>query len=63
MVTVHHFKVFDIKRGIFVIQPLKSTVERISQIPTAEIIPDTAEEVEPSALDSDGRYNPQRSSK
>lgn len=61
MVTVHHFKVFDFNRGNFIIQPLKSTVERINQIPTAEIIPDTAEEIQPSALDSEGRYNPQQS--
>ena len=55
MVTVHRFKVWDIRTGDYVVQPLKSPAERIKQV-GGEIIPGTAEEVDPSALDGEGRY-------
>jgi hypothetical protein len=60
MVTVHHFRVWDIMRGEYLIPSLKSTTQRIQEV-KGEIIPETAEEVERSALDKEGRYDPKRS--
>jgi hypothetical protein len=57
--TVYHFKVWDPQRGENVIQPLKSTAERIKTI-GGEIILGTAEEVPFSALDTEGRYSSHR---
>ena len=57
MVIVHHFEVWDVTLGDWVRQPLKSTAERIQQV-KGRIIPGTEEEVDPSALDAHGRYNP-----
>jgi hypothetical protein len=57
VVTVHHFKVWDQMRGDHIVPPLKSPAERIKQI-GGTIIPGTAEDVESSVLDADGRYDP-----
>jgi hypothetical protein len=57
MVTVHQFKVWDHTRGGHFIQPLKSPAGRIHEM-GGEIIPGTAEEVELTALDAHGRYDP-----
>jgi hypothetical protein len=57
MVTVYHFRVYDPANDATIVQPRKSTAERIERI-RGEIIPGTAEEVDPSTLDEDGRYNP-----
>ena len=45
MKTVYRFKTLDITTGEMVIQPVKSTAERISRIPGAEIIKGSDEEV------------------
>jgi hypothetical protein len=58
VVTVHRFRVWDQMRGELVPQPLKSTEERIRMI-KGEIIPGTAEDVAETALDKEGRYDPQ----
>jgi hypothetical protein len=58
VVTVHHFRVWDYRRDKYVNQPLKTTAERIRQV-KGEIIPGTAEDVAASALDPEGRYDPQ----
>jgi len=57
MVRVHHFSVWDHLAGKTVIQPLKSTEERITDI-GGTIVPGTAQEVDAAALDSHGRYTP-----
>ncbi len=62
MVRVHYFKVWDQQQGAYIIQPRKSTANRIQEIPSAEIIPGTAEDVDVSALDSRGRYDPKAQS-
>jgi len=59
MATVHQVRVWDFAEDKYVILPLKCTAERITLI-RGEIIPGTAEEVEESALDATGRYDPQR---
>jgi hypothetical protein len=61
-VTVHHFEVWDINRGDWVREPLKSTAERIMEVTQSRgrIVPGTAEEVDSSELDMHGRYNPQK---
>ena len=62
-VTVHHFEVWDINRGDWVRQPLKSTAERIMEATQGKgrIVPGTGEEVDASELDTHGRYDPQKS--
>jgi hypothetical protein len=55
-VTVHKFKVWDISVGDYVVQSTKSTAERIKEI-GGDIIPGTAEEVDPADLDDQGRYH------
>jgi hypothetical protein len=62
-VTVHHFEVWDISRGDWVRQPLKSTAERIMEVTQGKgrIVPGTAEEVDAFELDVHGRYDPQKS--
>lgn len=47
MVTVHHFRVWDIAIDCWLYPPLKSPVERIEKEARGEIIPDTAEEFIP----------------
>jgi hypothetical protein len=61
-VTVHHFEVWDISRGDWVRQPLKSTAERIMEVTQGKgrIVPGTAEEVDTFQLDMRGRYDPQK---
>ena len=61
MVTVHHFKVWDQAAGDHVVPPRKSTAERIKQI-GGTIIPGTSEEVDESAIDSEGRFDPRAGS-
>ncbi len=61
MVTVYHFKVWDQQQGEYIIQPLKSPADRIQEI-GGKIIPGTAENVDVSALDSEGRYDPKSQS-
>jgi hypothetical protein len=56
-VTVYSFEVWDQRQGAYVAQPLKSPAVRIEKIGNARIIPGTAEEVEASMLDPQGRYN------
>jgi hypothetical protein len=58
MVTVHHFRVWDHMGAAFVVPPLKSTLARILTV-KGEIIPGTAEDVSETALDAEGRYDPQ----
>jgi hypothetical protein len=62
-VTVHHFEVWDISRGDWVTQPLKSTPERIMEVTKGKgrIVPGTAKDVDASELDMHGRYDPQKS--
>jgi hypothetical protein len=62
-VTVHHFEVWDISRGDWVRQHLKSTVERIMEVTKGKgrIVPGTAEEVDAAELNMHGRYDPQKS--
>jgi hypothetical protein len=62
-VTVHHFEIWDISRGDWVRQPLKSTAERIMEATRGKgrTVPGTAEEVDASELYIHGRYDPQRS--
>jgi hypothetical protein len=55
MPTVHGFKIWD--QGRYVVPRSKRTSEQIAQM-GGEVIPDTAEEVEASEFDGDGRYNP-----
>ncbi len=61
MVTVYHFKVWDQQQGEHIIQPLKSPADRIQEL-RGEIILGTAENVDVSALDSEGRYDPKAQS-
>jgi hypothetical protein len=57
MVEVHHFKVWNNTKGDWEIPPSKRTTESIAAA-NGKIIPDTAEEVEATKLDSQGRYFP-----
>jgi hypothetical protein len=56
-------EVWDISRGDWVGQPLKSTAERIMEVTQGKgrIVPGTAEEVDAFELDMHGRYDPQKS--
>jgi hypothetical protein len=57
-VIVYSFEVWDQRQGAYVAQRLKSPAERIERIGRSRITPGTAEEVEASMLDPQGRYNP-----
>jgi len=57
-VTVYSFEVWDQTQGAYVTQRLKSPAGRIERIGRARIIPGTAEEIEASMLDPQGRYDP-----
>jgi hypothetical protein len=57
MVTVHNFRKWHGQTDTIESPPLKRTAEAI-QLLGAEIIPGTAEEVDPSDLDDFGRYDP-----
>lgn len=55
--TVHHFRVWDpYKEEWF--HPSHKSTERVIRQDRGEIIPGTAEEVDPSQLDAQGRYVP-----
>jgi len=57
--TVHQFKVWDPELDEYLFPPLKSTVERIKEI-GGEIITGTAEEVDASKIDKEGKYHPSK---
>jgi len=57
MPEVFSFRVYDHASGDEVVQPRKSTIERIKRI-GGTIIPDTGELVSESELDDGGRYTP-----
>ena len=54
-VTVYHFKVFDAMNDRYVVPLRKSPMERIKMI-GGEPLMETAERIQPSALDQFGRY-------
>lgn len=56
-IRVYHFRVYDPIRDEEFIPPRKSPEHRISRI-GAQIIKETAEDVEVSALDEQERYDP-----
>ena len=57
MATVHSYKRWDISRDAYVTTRLKGTPKYIASI-RGEIMPNTAEDVEPSCMDGQGRYDP-----
>jgi len=59
-VTVYHFVLGDIVQGENVVSRSKATAERIAEL-KGEKLSDTAEEVDPSELDGNGMYKPNRS--
>lgn len=56
-VTVYHFRVYDPIKDEEFIPPRKSPEHRINRI-GAQIIKETAEDVDASALDEQERYDP-----
>jgi hypothetical protein len=58
LTTVHSYKRFDISRDRYVTTRLKATPNYIAAI-HGEIIRNTAEEVSPSDIDKQGRYDPE----
>lgn len=56
-ITVHQYLTWDHQKGRSVTSGTKATVEAI-QLASGKIVPGTAEEVAPSALDGRGRYVP-----
>ena len=57
MVEVYHFKVWNIHKGDWEVPPSKRTAGGILEA-KGEIIPDTAEDVDPTLIDSQGRFFP-----
>jgi len=57
VVTVHSYKRWDISRGTYVTTRLKGTPNYIASI-RGEIMLNTAEDVVPSCVDDQGRYDP-----
>ena len=57
MVQVHHFKVWNSRKGDWEIPPSKRMADNIYKL-EGQIIPDTLEEVDITQLDKDGRYFP-----
>jgi hypothetical protein len=57
MVTVHNYEVWGIIPGDWMRQPHKGTEERIRET-KGRIVPATAEEVDSSAIDRYGLYDP-----
>ena len=57
MFEVHHFKVWNINKGDWEIPPSKRTAESIAEL-KGHIIHDTAEQIDPTKLDDQGRYFP-----
>jgi hypothetical protein len=58
MTTVHSYKRWDISRDRYVTTRLKGTPHYITAI-QGEIMLNTAEEVSPSDIDKQGRYDPE----
>jgi hypothetical protein len=58
-VTVHEYLTWDHRSGRSVVARAKATVERIGLV-GGKVVPGTAEEVDPSALDGGGRYVPRK---
>jgi hypothetical protein len=56
MVKVYSFEMWDQAKGEMVIQPLKSPASHIIRI-GGKIISGTAEEVDPTCLNAEGRYD------
>ena len=56
MVKVYAFEIWDSAKGEMIIQPVKSTAGRIIRV-GGKIISGTAEEVDASCLDAEGRYD------
>jgi hypothetical protein len=56
-VTVHHFKVWNTAKQDWEFPPSKRTADGIVAL-NGQIIPDTAEEIELTQLDDQGRYFP-----
>lgn len=61
--TVYYFKVWSPGTDDYVIPQRKSTAERIKNVCRGEIIEGTGEEVDVSALDEQGRYDPSATEK
>jgi hypothetical protein len=59
MAAVHSYKRWDISRGRYVTTRLKGTPRYIASI-KGEILLNMEEEVSPSHIDSQGRYDPKR---
>ena len=57
MVEVHHFKIRNNTKGDWEILPSKRTAKSISELQDL-VIPETAEEVDPTLIDGQGRYFP-----
>jgi hypothetical protein len=55
---VYHFRVWDPATDEMIVPRLKSPADRILNICRGEIIKGTGEQVEVSALDEHGRYDP-----
>ena len=60
MVMVYHFEVWDYARGENIVLPLKCDADLIERV-GGTILPGTGEEVDVSALDAAGRYDPKKS--
>jgi hypothetical protein len=60
MVTVYHFEVWNHGRGDNIVLPHKCDANFIEQV-GGTILPGTEEEVDISALDAAGRYDPKKS--
>ena len=58
MVTVHRYKRWDISRDVYVTTRLKGTPNYIASI-RGEMMLNTAEDVNPSCIDDQGRYDPE----
>ena len=56
VVTVHSYKRWDISRDVYVTTRLKGTPNYITSI-RGEIMLNTAEDVDPSCIDNQGRYD------
>lgn len=56
MATVHSYKRWDISRGAYVTTRLKGTPDYIASI-RGEIMLNTGEDVDPSCIDDQGRYD------
>jgi hypothetical protein len=57
MITVHRCKMYERMSGEWIVQILKRTEQSIHDL-GGKIIEGTAEEVDPSMIDAEGRYIP-----